>query len=172
MSPSATTGPWQGRRPIRRPIALISLLACLTTAPGCVVAVLGGAVAAVGSVAYIRGQLEAALDEPLPRLWKATQAAVERLEFTVTDRRKDAVYASLTALTSTDRRIQIGLERSSAAVTVVRIRVGTFGDESLSRFILESIRKEAARLARESREGADPRPEKPESEPDSELDVP
>jgi len=123
-------------------LRVASLLLALPLGSGCVVAVLGGAVAAAGGVAYARGELQSALNAPLPKLWLATQRAVESLEFRVDERRKDAVYGTLIATTSTDRRVQIRLERTSAAVTVIKIRVGTFGDEPLSRFILERIQAE------------------------------
>ena len=53
---------------------------------------------------------------------------------------KDGVSTYLNARGAGDKRIQVHLKSSSDAVTEVRIRVDTFGDESLSRVILDKAR--------------------------------
>jgi hypothetical protein len=62
------------------------------------------------------------------------------LGFSVTKADKDAVSAQLTAKTAQDKTIDISLKRIADEATETRIRVGTFGDKSLSDLILEKIR--------------------------------
>ncbi|MER3446715.1 MAG: hypothetical protein C4291_07690 [Candidatus Dadabacteria bacterium] len=61
--------------------------------------------------------------------------------FTVTAKDKDAVSATLVAFTADGKKIQIALNRKAENVTEISIRVGTFGDESMSHLILERIRR-------------------------------
>ena len=61
--------------------------------------------------------------------------------FIVATNEKDAVSATLVALTADNTKIKIVLNRKADNVTETSIRVGTFGDESMSRLILERIRK-------------------------------
>jgi hypothetical protein len=63
------------------------------------------------------------------------------MEFVTGTTEKDDISAKLIAYTSDSREIQITLKRKTDKLTEIGIRVGTFGDESLSRLILENIRK-------------------------------
>jgi Protein of unknown function (DUF3568) len=45
----------------------------------------------------------------------------------------------LTARNASDKRIVVHLKKMSDTVTEIRVRVGTFGDEALSRVILDKI---------------------------------
>ena len=63
------------------------------------------------------------------------------LEYPVTSQAKDALSAELTARNASDKKIMVKLKKISDTTTEVRIRVGTFGDESLSRVVLEKIKK-------------------------------
>lgn len=62
------------------------------------------------------------------------------LQFPIIKQSKDAVQGQFTARNATDTKIEINLKKVSKHTTEIRIRVGTFGDESLSRLILEKIR--------------------------------
>ena len=57
-----------------------------------------------------------------------------------TDGGKDAFNAELTARGSGDKKIQIKLQKKTEKVTEIKIRVGLFGDESMSRQILDKIK--------------------------------
>jgi hypothetical protein len=108
---------------------------------GCLLLVAGGAAAAgVGTYAYVNGELKGTEAVSLDQAWTASQAAVKDLEFPITTKTKDALQAELTARNSSDKRIQIKLKKVSDKSTEIRIRVGTFGDESMSRLILDKIK--------------------------------
>lgn len=64
------------------------------------------------------------------------------LEFTITSKDKDAINGKIIAKGATKRTIKIKLNKESNRLTEFRIRVGTFGDKSVSLTILESIKKQ------------------------------
>ena len=108
---------------------------------GCAVLVVGGVAAAgVGTYAYVSGEMKGTEAVALDRAWDAAQAAMKDLEFSVTSKAKDALQAELTARTAADKKIQIRLKKVTDGATEIRIRVGTFGDESLSRLILTKMK--------------------------------
>lgn len=123
--------------------SLITLFATAIAAvylSGCAAVIIGGA-AGAGTYAYIRGEMKGNENATLDRTWSATQAAMKDLEFTVTTQQKDALQARLIARTALDKKIEINLTKISDNLTEVRIRVGTFGDQTLSHTIVQSIEK-------------------------------
>ena len=136
IGPTRAAWPWAFNGALARlGVVLVSSMMSL----GCVVALVGGTAAAVGGIAYVRGELNAPIQVPIDRVWEGTVAAIEQLGFPISEQRKDGVSAVLEASTATERAISIRLERVDDYLTAVRIRVGVFGDESLSRYILEQI---------------------------------
>jgi len=122
-------------------LIVIGLGCSLALTTGCILVAAGaGAAAGVGTYAYVRGELESTLDAPLDRTWRATQTAMKDLKFAVTKEQKDALQAELTARTAADKKVLVKLVKLTNNTTEVRVRVGTFGDESLSRLILEKIK--------------------------------
>ena len=115
------------------------LAAGLATLAGCG-AVVAGAAAGAGAVAYVRGELKATQEAPLDDVVKATQAAIAELRFTLTSSDADAVSARFAASTAGDKKIVVALEKVSDVLTEIRIRVDVFGDEELSRIILDKIK--------------------------------
>ncbi len=123
---------------ISRVLFIVSLL----VANGCALfLVAGGAAAGAGTIAYIKGELKAIEEASFDHAWEATQSAIEDMEFFVTSREKDAVSAELKARGAGDKKVTVKLEKVTPTLTELRIRVGVFGDESLSRQILEKIRQ-------------------------------
>jgi len=102
---------------------------------------LGGATGA-GTVAYVGGELKTVQDVSLNKAWNATQKAMKDLGFTITSKEKDAFNGQLTSKGVANKIIKIKLKRESNRLTEIRIRVGTFGDKSVSLKILESIKKQ------------------------------
>ncbi len=100
----------------------------------------GGAAVGAGTVAYVRGELKATDEVSLDTAWNAAEDAMKDLQFIVVDQHKDALQAKLKARTATDRRVVILLKKQGERLTDIRIRVGTFGDQSLSRLILDKIK--------------------------------
>jgi hypothetical protein len=122
--------------------ALVGIIPLLDI--GCVAAAVGGAAgvaAGAGTVAYIKGELKATEAYNVPTVWKATEKAVDELQLVVTDKYSDATAGKLEAMTADNKKVRISLNRQGDNITEITIRVGTFGDEELSRFILSKIQK-------------------------------
>lgn len=107
---------------------------------GCAAVIIGGA-AGAGTYAYIKGELKVTENAPLDRTWSACQSAMKDLQFKVTTQQKDALQGRLVAKTASDKRVEIDLEKVSEDMTEIRVRVGTFGDEDLSKLIVQKIEK-------------------------------
>ena len=116
------------------PVLMASLL---TLTNGCILAV--GAAAGVAGYAWVDGEAKATEAASLNQTWDATLAAMKDLEFTVTEKSKDALSGNVTAQTADDKTVKVKLKYISKTSTEIRIRVGTFGDENLSRTILNKI---------------------------------
>ena len=109
---------------------------------GCAAVLLGGGAAAgAGTILYIKGELQSNEDVSLGTAWIATQAAIKDMEFVTGTTEKGDVSAKLIAYTADNKKIQINLKTKPETLTEIGIRVGTFGDESFSRLILEKIRE-------------------------------
>lgn len=110
---------------------------------GCPAVLIGaGGAAGASTYAYIGGEFRSTEQISLKRAWEATKKAVNDLGFTVTRKEKDA-YSSefqLVAYGTGEKKIVVKLKKQSSALTEIGIRVGMFGDESLSRSILEKIK--------------------------------
>ncbi len=105
---------------------------------GCVVAAVGGG--AAGTVAYIRGDLEAVEEKDIDAVYKATEKALEELGLVVSKKTKDALSAKIIARDAQDKKITIKLNATTEETTKLSIRIGTFGSETKSRLIYQKIR--------------------------------
>jgi hypothetical protein len=104
---------------------------------GCL-AVAAGA-AGAGTVAYIRGELNTSLSSSLDAVDRAANRAAEQLRFAKINESADALARVITLRTAEDKKIEVRLTRTTDTLTQVRIRVGVFGDEAISRVLLDKI---------------------------------
>ena len=121
-------------------IVLLSLMVSLPFVSGCAVILAGGAGA--GTVAYIKGELQTNLEASLEKSIEATRSAVENLKFIKISEKVDKLTGEIIARTSQDKKITIKLNKVTENTTKISIRVGMFGDQSLSHSLLEEIKKE------------------------------
>ena len=121
-----------------RLLAGAALAASLVLGTGCFMLAAGAAGA--GTVAYIRGELDAPLDGSLDAADRAANRAVEQLQFAKVGETKDALKVTLTARTGDDKKVEIILSRTDERLSKVQIRVGIFGDEAISRAVLDHIK--------------------------------
>jgi len=127
---------------VARFVAWSVALALVVSASGCALLVFGaGAAAGVGTVAYMKGELKATKEATLAKAIKATELAMKDMQLPITERQETASHAKFVVRASGDKRIEINLQKLSGTVTEIRIRVGVFGDEALSRLALEKIEK-------------------------------
>ena len=127
---------------MKNKMLLLGLLVALAAvASGCLLLVAGAAAGAgAGSYAYVNGELRSSEAVTLDKAWDAAQAGVKELGCNVVEKQKVALEAKLTARGPGDKKVQVKLIKQSDTVTEIRIRVGTFGDETPSRQILEKIK--------------------------------
>ncbi|MFH1719814.1 MAG: DUF3568 family protein [Planctomycetota bacterium] len=123
----------------KQTLLAILLIAATGLLQGCMLAVVG--VGAAGTIAYIRGDLEAVESKPIDVVYEATLTAVKELELTVTEKSKDALEARIVVRDSQDRKTAIRLKTTAEETTKLSIRVGTFGSETRSRLIYQKIRE-------------------------------
>jgi hypothetical protein len=105
---------------------------------GCVAVVAAGA--AGTGVAWYSGRLEANLDQNIEAVFVASQKALTQLEFANITNKKSSVDAQLVSRTALDKKVEITLQKVTDRSTKVMIRVGVFGDETLSMSILDKIK--------------------------------
>ncbi len=92
-----------------------------------------------GAAAYINGQIKAAYSIPFEQVLGAADEALAVLEYPVRSRAVRAASATLLADEIDGRDITIIITKRSERVTKIRIRVGTIGDQVVSRLILAEI---------------------------------
>ena len=107
---------------------------------GCGAMIVGGA-AAVGTVAYFQGDLHAVLEGSLKQSVKAVDAAILRTGVDTITRSVDNLGGYYDLRTHQEDKVSITLKKVDRRTTNVLIRVGLFGDETLSHKILEEIKK-------------------------------
>ncbi|HHT9105122.1 MAG TPA: DUF3568 family protein [Candidatus Wujingus californicus] len=112
----------------------------LLVGSGCAALLIGGG-AGAGTVAYLKGELKSTEEASIDKTWQAAQETMKDLEFVITSKEKDTFSAKLIAYRANDKKVEMYLQKASERTTEVKIRVGVFGDESLSRIILESLKK-------------------------------
>ena len=103
----------------------------------CVPTVVGGTEGY--NVAYVAGELQAAEEVGIDHAWNGTEQALQDLGLVVTSKDKDDLSGSLVARGSEGKTVTVRLERLQSDRTMLRIRVGTFGDQNLSTAILDRI---------------------------------
>lgn len=124
---------------ISRALALSGLIMAAALQSGCLL-VAAGAVAGAGAVVYVRGELDASLDDGHASVDVAANRAIDQLKFRKISESKDSLKAVLIARTADDTKVEIKVLKVSEVLTKVEIRVGTFGDQALSMTILEKIK--------------------------------
>jgi hypothetical protein len=111
---------------------------------GCVLLAIGtGAAAGAGVVAYIKGELQTTYATPLDQTYQATLDALEDLDYRILSTQKDGTEGEIEAKRVGGDGVKVKLSVSGRGTTLVKIRVGIFGDEAASRTI---ERKIASRL--------------------------
>lgn len=122
-------------------LVTLSLAGC--AAPTINVVSAGMGAAQLGSSAYTEGELQSAVKRPRDRLAAATTRAFEALQYARSEAEAGADETVIVARDQQGRRARVVLSASTPVVTVIRIRVGFFGDQAISRLILEEITREA-----------------------------
>ena len=119
---------------------MMGLVGCsLLTLSGCAVVLLGAGAGAAGAT-YVMGKLEDEIDAPVPKVQRATVAALKSLDLPVNMERGDKLAAELESETADQKKIWVSINSLTSSRSKLTIRVGLLGDEVRSRQILQAIR--------------------------------
>lgn len=127
----------------RKTLFLLGILGVgMTLCGGCLVVAVGGAAAAgAGTVAYLRGELQTTVDASLERAVAASQQALKDLKMPVTAEERDGISGRITARAAGDKKVVIRTRKVTGTATELGIRVGTWGEETMSHQILDRIKQ-------------------------------
>lgn len=120
---------------------LVFLLTGLATCTSGCLAVAVGAGAA-GTVAYMKGDLEAEEPYDIEKTYAAARTAVEELKLKIIESQTgaDALSARVVARDSSDKKVEVRLKAITSNTTKLSVRVGTFGNDGKERRIYNTIR--------------------------------
>ncbi|MCK5272721.1 MAG: DUF3568 family protein [Sedimentisphaerales bacterium] len=125
------------KREVILKIVVVSALAMLQ---GCVVVAAGAA--AAGTVAYVRGDLESIMEEDITAIYESSKQALRDLEIEIVGTDKDLLSAVVNGKGAEDKKIVIKMKRiEQGRLVKLTIRIGTFGDKTLSQIIYNKIHK-------------------------------
>lgn len=116
------------------------VMVCSLCAAGCVPLMVGAAgVGAAGTYAYVKGQMEVSYAADYERTWAATLDTLKALEVSVQNANRDAFGGEVRAKRADGTAVTIKVAPVTSDVTSVKIRVGTFGNRSISNRISTEI---------------------------------
>lgn len=108
---------------------------------GCAPLILAGAGAGAGAgtYAYIKGELKIEYPRPYESGWAATLNALRDRNITIEEKVKDGISGTVKARRATDTSVKVVVINKASGATVVKIRVGIFGDKEASMLIKKAI---------------------------------
>jgi hypothetical protein len=86
-------------------------------------------------------ELRAVLQAGMPEVANATSETLDDLELVAIDSTVDRLKGRITAQMAVGTKVFINLQAADVDHTAIRIRVGTFGDPSISMQILRNVEK-------------------------------
>jgi hypothetical protein len=127
---------------IHKLVLSVWLITLIPLLQGCALFLIGAGVAAgVGAVAYVNGELRGTEQVSLATAYASAVKTLNELELKVTEQQKDALSGKVIARRADGTVIGVYVNKKTADTTEIRIRVGTFGDEALSKVVYEKIKK-------------------------------
>jgi hypothetical protein len=126
-------------------IGVILILLAGMASTGCALFIAAGAGAGVGvgTAEYIRGELKQIYSAPIEKVWNASLGAATELKMITTEKSIDNLDQKrvIKGKTAEAKDFQISLQALSKDVTMVKVRIGLFGEETFSKKVQESIGK-------------------------------
>ena len=133
----------------KKGLGLILLLFIAMVGTGCALFVVAGAgaVAGAGTAQYIGGELKQTYAAPMENSWNASLGAVDDLKMKSTEKYIDNTDQNrvIKGKTQDGKDFQISLEATAKDATIVKVRIGIFGDEEYSKKVQEAIAKNLKR---------------------------
>lgn len=122
----------------------LAAAACLVTLAGCAPVPepfisAGITVAQAGTAAFLGGEMQASLRHSIRDVHVACREALASLQLPIEYDELSEKEGTITARELGGRLIELRIRPVSPVVTSLRIKVGTFGDQPLSRLMLDDI---------------------------------
>lgn len=130
---------------IRQCFLMVLLVVLPVLVQGCGLELLLIGAGAAGTIAYVKGDLEAVETDKLDVVYDATLKALDKLELKATTKSKDVLSGVIVARDTQNKKITIKLKAVSEEATKLSIRVGVFGSETKSRLIYQEIHENLPR---------------------------
>lgn len=90
---------------------------------------------------FLRGTLSGVLASAQPKVETATVAAMEELDFVAVDVVSDKLKGTVNARMADGTKVSVKIQADDFESTMVKVKVGTWGDQSISVQILRHIQK-------------------------------
>ena len=116
---------------------LLMVLASLLT--GCGVLFVGAAAGSVAGALYYKGELKADVEASPQAVITATEKAFRDLIWAKETASATEFDGLATARTATGKEVKVTVVAKEPQVSTIAIRIGTFGDENLSRLLYDRI---------------------------------
>ena len=113
---------------------------CILGSSGCALLLVGGAAGA--GTAYIKGELKDKVYASPAQTRNAIARAIKNLELKPIQVDTDKLSGTVILETGAQQKITVRYKKLNDTSTQISIRVGVFGDENLSRALLEQIKDE------------------------------
>jgi len=117
---------------------MIILLFSTLSFSGCV-ALAVGAAAGAGSVGYAQGSLQQNFDHTITQLHKASLAAFKSLNIVKGDNELNRHSSYIKGVFEDGKKVKIDIQSLTERSSRLKIRVGLFGDKTISQMILNAI---------------------------------
>ena len=124
----------------RNPIEILIISGCLILLAGCAALAIGAAAGAAG-LAYTQGALRTTVNANPSQFITAAEQTLHDMKITVQGSASDDVDGHVNGTTANGRNVTITATHNVQGGSNITIRVGTFGDEALSREIYNRIEK-------------------------------
>jgi Protein of unknown function (DUF3568) len=117
-------------------LLLMALASFLT---GCAALFVGAAAGSVAGALYYQGELKADVEASPQAVITATEKAFRDLIWAKETASATEIDGAATARTATGKEVKVTVLSKEPPVSTIGIRIGTFGDENLSRLLYDRI---------------------------------
>ncbi|MCP3967138.1 MAG: DUF3568 family protein [Lentisphaerae bacterium] len=119
---------------------------------GCALLLIGGAAGAgIAGTAYYMGELQGEVDAKPAEIKEASTKALEKLKLKLISATGDELSTKITARTAQDDEVKILAKLQKDGKSKVYIRVGSFGDRTMSENIFSEIKKVLPEVQKEAK---------------------
>jgi hypothetical protein len=110
-------------------------------ASGCVAVVIAGAAAGAGTYVWANGKMSFETDHSIRECHSAATSALNELQIDIKNSMLDSLIAKIVGRTAVDEPVVVDIEPIDSRRTRVEVRVGTWGNKTQSRIILDGIQR-------------------------------